>query len=311
MNRDEGIKECHDMWLRLFQKAHEASPFDMLCTLLRPRGMHDAGWDVLDESQGTFDDFNWMLDHAQKEKGAASARRFALHYYCFLIEMSPVHEVILNVLRVISGQRYLPFPFAHLNKKKRKGDPWGVVPPSMTVKIREVLTLAGVSGEKDLTEHIKYVFDDKIRNAIAHSDYTLTDSSFRTRDGGWAKAVPLAEIDQKIGFAFVFFSGLLKAFNNLKYALGSAPTFHKWDRYEVLELLKDKNGVYGFHVHFSNGSRSTFARTKEGVTQINMTLRDGVGFMVGDISKLEPVWKVNGVPVTDWNRLNASPEAEG
>jgi hypothetical protein len=268
--------------------------------------MHDAGWDVLDESQATFDDFNWILEQTERLKGKASTRRFALHYYCFLIEMSPIHEVMMNLLRTISGQRYLPFPFAHLNRKKSKGSPWSTVPPSMRMKIREITKLSAKISENDLTDKIKYVFDDEIRNAIAHSDYTLTASEFRIRGTGFGKVIPLAELDQRIAFTFVFLSGLLKAFNNLKYALGKAKKFHKWDNYEVLELLSDEHGVYGFHVHFSNGSRSTFTRTKDGVMQINMRLRDGIGFMVGDLGKMEPVWKVNGVPVTDWDKLNGS-----
>ncbi len=297
MDRDQRIKEWHDFWFNLIQKAFDKSPFDALCMLLRPRGMHDAGWDVLDESEATFEDFNWMLSKAETEKDAACARRLALHYYCFIIEMLPIHEIILNLLRCISGQRYLPFPFGHLYRRKAKDHPWSVIPPSMPKKIREITKLAESLGEKDLVAHIKFVFDEG------------TEAEFRTRGGGFARAMPLKDLDARIGFCFEFLSGLLKAYNNMKYALGHAKRFHKWDRYEVLELLKDQNGIYGFHVHFSNGSKSTFTRTKQGVMQINMRFRDGVGFMVGDIGKLEPLWKVNGVPVTDWDKLNAEPES--
>jgi hypothetical protein len=237
------------------------------------------------------------------------ARRLALHYYCFVIEMSPIHEIILNLLRCISGQQYLPFPFGHLYRRKDKNNPWSAIPPSMPRKVREITKLAEGLGEKELVKHVKFVFDEDMRNAIAHSDYTLTSDAFRTTGAGLARVIPLKDLDHRIGFCFVFISGLLKAYNNMKYALGRAKTFHKWDNFEVLELLKDENGVYGFHVHFSNGSKSTFTRTKEGVTQINMTLDDGVGFMVGDIGKLERVWKVNGVPVSDWDKLNKDSSA--
>ena len=71
MDRDQTIKQWHDFWFALIQKAFDKSAFDALCTLLRPRGMHDAGWDVLDESEATFEDFNWMLSKAEKEKGTA------------------------------------------------------------------------------------------------------------------------------------------------------------------------------------------------------------------------------------------------
>ena len=76
---DPVLKECHDLWFALIQKAMEHSPFGALCTLLRPREMHDAGWDVLDESEATFEDFNWMLKAAHDAKGKATARRFALY----------------------------------------------------------------------------------------------------------------------------------------------------------------------------------------------------------------------------------------
>jgi hypothetical protein len=307
--REEGIKEFHDFWFSLMEKAFDKSPFDALCTLLRPRAMHDAGWDVLDESEATFADFNWMLSKAEKEKGQSCARRLALHYYCFIIEMSPIHEMILNLLRCISGQQYLPFPFAHLYRKKKKNDPWSVIPPSLPGKTREITTLAESLGEKELIKHLKFVFDEGLRNAIAHSDYTLTESEFRTMGGSLARVIPLKDLDYRIRFCFVFVSGLLKAYNNMKYALGKCKRFHKWDNFEVLELLKNENGVYGFHVHFSNGSKSTFSRTRQGVTQINMILRNGVGFMVGPIWKLERVWKVNGVPVTDWDKLNEAAES--
>ena len=171
--------------------------------------MHDAGWDVLDESQTTFDDFNWMLQKAAQEKGTACARRLALHYYCFIIETSPLHEMILNLLRCIAGESYLPFPFIHLNRKRKKSDEWATIPPSMPQKIREITTLAQGLGETDLVGHLKYVFDEKIRNAIAHSDYTLTASEFRIRENGRANAIPLQELDRKVNFSFEFTSGLL------------------------------------------------------------------------------------------------------
>jgi hypothetical protein len=308
---DPVLKECHDLWFTLIEKALDHRPFDALCTLLRPRGVHDAGWDVLDESEATFEDFNWMLKMAHDAKGKATARRFALYYYCLLVEMNAVHEMMMNLLRCISDQQYLPFPFSHLNRPRNKRDRWNVIPPSMTRKVREIIQLATKVGEPDLASKLEYVFDDKLRNAVVHSDYVLTQNQLRTFGSGPASAFSLDDVDRKINFTFRFISGLLKAANNTKYVLSRGKKYHKWDNYEVLELLSDENGVYGFNVHFSNGNKSTFERTKQGVTQINMRLQDSVGFMIGMIDQLEPVWKVDGIPVTDWGELNrrsADPE---
>jgi len=292
---DPLLKQCHDFWFGLFQKALNKSPFDTLCTLLRPGGAHTAGWDVLDEAETTFNDFNWMLEVAQKRKGTATARRFALYYYCFLVEMTAIHEMMINLFRCITDQHYLPFPFHH--------DPWNAVPPSMAMKTKEIVEFAAKAGEKDLVSKLNYVFDDKLRNTIAHSDYVLTADQLR-RESGPASAISLTEVDRKLNYTFRFLSGLLKAANNMKYVMRRLKRYHKWDNYEVLELLADENGVYGFNVHFSNGNKSTFSRTKDGVTQINMRTSNGVGFMIGMIDRLEPTWKIDGVPVTDWDELS-------
>ena len=74
MDREQRIKELHDFWFALIHKAFEKSPFETVCTLLRPRAIHDAGWDVLDESEATFADFDWMLAKAEKEKGLTPSR---------------------------------------------------------------------------------------------------------------------------------------------------------------------------------------------------------------------------------------------
>ena len=299
--KDPRLKKCHDLWFGLFEKALNNRSFDTLCTLLRPGAIHDAGWDVLDEADITFADFNWMLDIAQKAKGKNTARRFALYYYCFLVEMSAIHEIMINVLRCVNGQHYLAFPFQHLYQRRKKGS--RSIPPSMPQKIKAVTDAAMQAGEADLTANIKYVFDERLRNAVAHSTYILTDDEFRIREPGPGSSVPLKDVDRKVNYSFRFLSGVLTAASNMKYVLRRAPKYHKWENYEVLELLADNNGVYGFHVHFSNGNKSTFMRTKDGVTQMNMRVSDDVGFMVGMIHDLQPVWKIDGVPVDDWKRL--------
>ena len=300
-SNDPQLKECHDQWFSLFEKAFNVSSFDTLCTLLRPGAMHGAGWDVLDEADTTFTDFNWMLAAAQKTKGKTTARRFALYYYCFLVEMSAIHETMFNVLRCVTGQHYLAFPFQYLYRRRKKDN--RSIPPSMAQKIKAVTELAIRAGEADLAAKIDYVFDETLRNAVAHSDYILTADELRIREPGPGGSVPLKDVDRKVNYSFRFVSGLLAAVSNMKYVLGRASKYHKWANHEVLELLADNNGVYGFHVHFSNGNKSTFRRTKDGVTQTNMRTSKGVGFMIGMIDRLEPVWKIDGIPVTDWAEL--------
>jgi hypothetical protein len=151
---DAAATESHDFWFSLVQKAMDRSPFDTLCTLLRPRGAHDAGWDVLDESQATFEDFNWMLKTAHEARGNTTARRLALHYYCFVIEMNPIHEMIMNLLRCISGQHYLPLPFWHLTRPRSKTQQWNILLPSMGENYAKLSNLRQQSERQNLYQNL-------------------------------------------------------------------------------------------------------------------------------------------------------------
>jgi hypothetical protein len=75
----------------------------------------------------------------------------------------------------------------------------------------------------------------------------------------------------------------------------------------VLELLKDDEGlVYGFQMHFSNGSKASYTRTHERSKPMNVMLNsDGsINFFVNLLDDLEPVWKIDGTPVEDWSAIN-------
>jgi hypothetical protein len=55
----------------------------------------------------------------------------------------------------------------------------------MARKIKEIVELATKAGEMDLVSKLNYVFDDKLRNALVHSDYVLTTDQL-PRDGSSA-----------------------------------------------------------------------------------------------------------------------------
>ncbi len=299
-------KLYHDFWFSLLKEAFQASSFDTLCILLRPRGMHMSGWDILDEAEVTFDDFNWMLEIANKQRGISSSRRLALHYYCFIIEMTPIHEIIANILGVISGSHYKPFPLMHLNhrKGKRSKTPGKQIPASLSAKISHIRNLAKELNKTELLSYIDTIFDESLRNSIAHSDYIITDKELRLFNAEEDRIRPIEEVDDLINLTFGFLSGLLVAYANMKFFLARNKKYHKWSNYEVLEILRNDNGLCGFSVHFSNGSKSTFRRDENGATAINMIIDDTVGFMVGLIDDMENKWKIDGKEVTDWDAIN-------
>ena len=67
----------------------------------------------------------------------------------------------------------------------------------------------------------------------------------------------------------------------------------KLPRFEVLELLVNADdGLYGFRVHFSNGSCAEFARYSDSTTCTNVILDTPINFMAGELDKLRPEWRV-------------------
>lgn len=72
------------------------------------------------------------------------------------------------------------------------------------------------------------------------------------------------------------------------------PKYIKLPGFEVLELLvKKPRGLYGFRLHFSNGSHAEFIRSENGTNAVNIIPdSSGIGFMVGNRDELKTEWRI-------------------
>ncbi len=288
----------------LLSRAASIDTFETICTMLRVGGMADANWDPFEESRGAFNDYNWALEALAKERGETAVRRQRLLMYCQAVEMSAPHELMANLLRVISRQPYFIDPFHDLWRPEKKGRP--AVPPSAKTKLRRIQELARQTGEEALADAIGRFFDDRIRNAFSHSDYVITPDHFRFSEGRIAKQIPVADLDSLVDECFAFYGAFLAIHRRWLLDMAGVKRFHKMPRYEVLELLSTPDlGLYGFNLHFSNGTKATYTRRPERREAINLFFtNDGrIGFMQGDLGALEPVWKVDGNAVVDWREM--------
>lgn len=306
MKKDTDIRTDYFPILnKLLFQAFEISPFDSLCSILRVGGMSDANWDPFEESRKAFDDFNWILDKSLSERSNETSRRIALLMYCQAIEMTAPHEIIANILRCILKEGYVIDPFEHLARRNKK-KLFSYIPPSAKIKFQHIKESARKVGEQELIDKIDSFFDENIRNAFSHSDYIFSDEYFRFREGGLARQIHLEELDRKVQACFGFYGAFMSLHRRWLIELSKSKRFHKWPRYEVLEILSSKEeGVYGFNVHFSNGSKATYTRRQSGIRTINLHFdKNGhIGFMVGDLDALKPVWKIDGKPVDEWENL--------
>jgi hypothetical protein len=294
-----------DLFHDIFDKAASKNPFGVVCTILRVGGMQDANWDSFEESREAIDDYNWILEKTASERNSKANIRIALLMYCQLTEISALHDMLTNLLRIIKGDAYNLYPLKHLGKSIKTKKGYKYIPPSAKVKFNSIKDLARSLGENELSKAIDIMYSDKIRNAFSHSDYIITEEGLRFTESGYPEQIAINEMQTIIKECFNFYSSFLRIHKLWLIELSKKNRFHTWPNYEVLELLSDEDGLYGFSLHFSNGNKATYERKKEGVKSTNIILEpDGINYMIGSIDDLENNWKVNGEIVDDIDRLN-------
>lgn len=282
----------------LFSKAGQQNGLEYIFTLLRVSGIEDGGWDPFIEAEDALNDFSKTLRRIKKGN-EKSAFRYGLLIYCHAIEMSAPYQILFNLLQCIQKKHYIPFPFpgAPLGKKaKSKKGPFAFRPMSPVQKIELLREEAAKANQTMLIEKIESFFDDEIRNAFVHSDYTIVENELRICDGNIAHGISLETVSEKLSRCFAFYQAFFNIYKQIRRAFRKSKKIHRLSGFEVFETVTNKKeGLVGFKMHFSNGSHAFFERTKERVHGMNVMLQDNqINFMVGDLSKLQRKWLVNG-----------------
>ena len=298
-------QEYKDYLNQLFKDAWDTMPLDFIYTILRVSGAHCGHWDPLEEFYQASIEYNKFLKFAAKQKNQKALIRINLLLYCHLVELTAIHELIANLLRCKGREEYLIMPFLDL-QIIRRNNPSSPIPPSATRKYKEIKSIASRVQDTQLPNIIESFFNEEIRNSFSHGDYCITENEFRWTEGGPASEKKLDEVSEITMRAFIFHEELFAVHKSLLLRLAKAPKFFQLPQYETLELLSDNSGLYGFKVHFSNGSSATYERRKDNVIPLNISPGPDrtINFMVGNLDELENNWKVNGEIVEDWDQLN-------
>ncbi len=291
----------------LFERARDTNGLQYIYTLLRVSGVQDGGWDPFIEAQEALIEFSKILQKISKKGIKKSSFRVALLIYCHSIEMSAPYQILYNLLGCAQGKNYVPFPFPGESLGKKK--PFHVRPQSPTKKLVTLKNEAEKIGEQELISKINSFFDDDIRNAFYHSDYSLTDTEFRICENGLPKVVSFEELSEKLSRCFAFYQAFFDLYRQIRYSFKKTKKLHRMPNYEVFELLTDKKeGLVGFKMHFSNGSQAFWERRKERVHGINVMLeKDHINFFVGELAKLQRKWLFNGKIFREKNTRYNSP----
>jgi len=250
-------------------------------SLLRVHGMEDRGWDPYAESRAMLYDINGLfkveLPESIFQQPDQTTWRLGLLLYCHIVEMDAPYEAMTNLLRFRLGKGYSPSPFFNfLSKAQQKSFRKTGISTGKKIDIIKRLS-------KEAGLEVGTIFDDfynnRLRNAISHSDYILTDEDFRCRggiSGMRAFKIPYEELDRILMSAKAFIAAFFSVEQLARQFFGTKKQQaipYDPDYKGLMEVLVDNRDLMcGFRVHWPNNSQSTYRRTEEGIDMDNCSL---------------------------------------
>jgi hypothetical protein len=276
--------------------------FEFVCVLVRAEGIHGPDWDPWYESQETLDDLGNLatldLPTALFPDPSRTRVRLSLLSYCHLTEMGFPYALVANLLRVRLGMKYNVAPFGDLYTpigRKNSGPLQRMQPPSPRKKLNRIKELAERAKLTEVSQAFESIYDRVIRNAVYHSDYTLSHGEFRLlsdfhpskKHGHSSPVIEWDELSELFTNTFAFHSALFSLYERCRKSFGDfTHSFIPYDGHYkgVLQLVFDQEQrLVGFRVYWPNGTLGEYSRTKDGSVGVNtMFDRDGsVNFMVG------------------------------
>jgi hypothetical protein len=239
---------------RLFARAREVDEFEYASALLRIRGMEDAGWDPLEETQALYNDIGSLMEAPLHDYARL---RLGLLLYSHLTEVDAIYEILMNMVEVTAGERCVISPFHDLYRPR--GRPrHEQYPPSAKRVVDRLKEKARERGCEELVELLDWFFNDSVRNAFFHSDYILYRDEFRSREATFVDennvrtaSLKLPVVMDLINRAVAFFHGFMTTYgeHRLSYREDKVVRGRLGAGGEVIEvtLLADKDGgLYGF-----------------------------------------------------------------
>ena len=241
--------------------------------------MEDRGWDPYAESRATFQDldsfFEIDLPNTLVPDPKATHWRIGLFQYSHIVEMDAPYEVLTNLLRFRINEGYSPYAFhKYLTSKQKKRIGNGPIPTYTRINIIRDLSVKAQLPE--LGTIFDDFYDNRLRNAIAHSDYILTHDSFRCRGGSSGSRsfhMPYDVLESKLVAAKAFIVAFCQVEQWARRIWGR--TKQKAIPYDphlkgLMEVLVDTRSLMcGFRVHWPNGIDSTYRRIKSGIEMVN------------------------------------------
>jgi hypothetical protein len=222
-----------------FRRALETSEFEFVSLLIRVRGLEDPGWDPYESTKATV---KYVREAIASTKTFEAERTLQLWIYGDIVEASEPYEILMNLTRVILGERYHGYCFP---PRPNRG------PQSPGEKIRQIEEAAVTASVPNLVLPLKEVWDRDLRNAIFHSDYSLHGDEVRLRNP--YRVYPHETVMQLINKALAFHDVLSVLENAYRAHFESPklipvhPGFAKWPGEKAWVMVRKGTGAIGLH----------------------------------------------------------------
>ena len=239
----------------LFARARERDEFECACTLLRVRGMEDAGWDPLLETAALFRDVGSLVEAPLNDYARI---RLGLLLYSHLTEVDAIYQMLFNLIEITAGERYLVDPFHDLYRPANRPH-WQQYPPSAKRVVDRLKEKASERGATEIVELLDWFFNDAVRNAFFHSDYILHADEFRSRDAAFvgpngvqSSSMKLKSIVDLINRSMIFYQAFMDVYEMHRGSYTEdKPIRGRFGAHgEEIELTllasAERGGLYGF-----------------------------------------------------------------
>ena len=310
--------------LPLFERG-DADWLQYLCCFLRVLDKKDEGWDPLNESRQMLEDLialnNANLSSLDLDNADKTHLRLHLISYVHLTEMSAPYFMMANLLRIHAQLPYTVNPFRMTDAtiksrrpiaKSQHKQTFRKPLPSAHHKISEIGLLAAKADLNSVSQSFEDFYVAPLRNAIAHSDYTLEVEEMhlignqikdRNNPHLFTSRLSLIELGEIIAKAYDFYTAFFLLESVARKELGklAGGLVEYQQQYKgILEFLSDEQGAFsGFVIHWPNQKDSFFQRTRDRIKTQNMTITSEgeIAFIMGkefpnwDFSPLVPKGK--------------------
>lgn len=257
----ETQKQIAQQLLTLFQRAETNGETEYIHTLVRVEGITSRKDPLLELREKLSEDITGM-DNQE-----------LVSHYCGIATNDEPLRLVANLLCCARKEPYDLSPFRHLNKGQFPNTQYA----TQSEKVQELTQWATNDSWVEFAQFIREAYPEEIVSSSG------------------SNATPLSAKRVKDAFRSCgsFLTELLNKYFEEKLKFRDFQRFFKMPGFEVLELLVDTDaGLYGFKMHFSNGSSAEFARYSDRTSCTNVVPGTPINFMVGDLNARKHEWRV-------------------